>query len=107
MKNVPNRTKIVPNVREQYLFQIEKQMLQKDQKNCDLTWSYMAFFIVLHDFFVVVYGLLSCFMACYGLLWQKIDLMGLVLSFLAVIDPNSFILVPCLMTIVDRVPDGN
>ena len=35
----------------------------------DLLWSYMAF---------------------YGLLSQNIDLIGLVLFFLAVIDPNSF-----------------
>ena len=32
-------------------------------------------------------------MATYGLLWQNIDLIGLVSSFLAVIDPNSFGLV--------------
>ena len=44
------------------------------------------------------YGLIWPFMATYvivfyGLSWQNIDLSGLVLSFLAVIDPNSFGLV--------------
>ena len=33
------------------------------------------------------------FIAFYGLLWQNIDLIGLLSSFLAVIDPNSFGLV--------------
>ena len=35
-------------------------------------------------------------MAIYGLLWQNIDLIRLVSSFLAVIDPNSFDLVNTL-----------
>ena len=38
----------------------------------------------------VLYGISWTF---YGLLWQTIDLIGLVSSFLAVMDPNSFRLV--------------
>ena len=52
----------------------------------DLAWSCMAFlwsYMAFYGRFVVVYGLL----------WQNIDLIGIVLSFLAVIDPNSFDLV--------------
>ena len=41
----------------------------------DLFWSCMVLYVF------------------YGLLWQNIDLIGLVSSFLAVIDPNSFGLV--------------
>ena len=44
-----------------------------------LLWPFMAF-----------YGHIIVF---YGLSWQNIDLIGLVPSFLAVIDPNSFGLV--------------
>ena len=47
-----------------------------------LLWSYMAFFG-----YIIVF---------YGLSWQNIDLIGLVSSFLAVIDPNSFVLVEFL-----------
>ena len=46
--------------------------------------------MVLHGLFMVIYGLLWPF---YGLLWQNIDSIGFVLSFLTVIDPNSFGLV--------------
>ena len=40
-------------------------------------------------------------MVLYGLLWQNIDLIGLVSSFLAVIDPNSFGLVVSQTSSVD------
>ena len=44
-------------------------------------------------------------MAFYDLLWQNTGLIGLVLSFLAVIDPNSFGLVlPCLLILKDYYP---
>ena len=51
-----------------------------------LLWSYMAF-----------YGHITVFN---GLSWQNIDLIGLVSSFLKVIDPNSFGLVSCNSTIL-------
>ena len=47
----------------------------------DLVWSCMAFLwscMALYGRFIIVYGLL----------WQNIDLIGLVSFFLAVIDPN-------------------
>ena len=53
---------------------------------CDLVWSvrpYIAFF--------TLYGVIS--MVLHGLLWSHIDFIGLVSSFLGVIDPNSFGLV--------------
>ena len=46
--------------------------------------------VVFYDLFMVIYGPLWPF---YGVLWQNIDLIGCVSSFLAVIDPNSFGLV--------------
>ena len=48
---------------------------------------------------MVIYGLLWSF---YGLLWQNIDSIGFVLSFLTVIDPNSFGLVLYTITVRKR-----
>ena len=53
----------------------------------------MAFFGLLWPF-LVLNSLLWPFHCVYCLLWENIDLIGLVSSFLAVIDPNSFDLVP-------------
>ena len=49
---------------------------------CDLAWSCLTYS-----------GIVWPFVFFYGLLWQNIDLTGLTLPFLAVIDPNSFGLV--------------
>ena len=51
----------------------------------DLFWYFMVFYGLI--------GLLWPFVAIYGLLWQNIDFIGLLSSFLAVIDPNLFGLV--------------
>ena len=48
----------------------------------DLTWPFM-----------VLYGLIWSYMAFYDHIDLNIDMIGLVSSFLAVIDPNSFGLV--------------
>ena len=66
-------------------------------------YGHMLLFIVFYGGFwscMAFYGLLWSYMAfyghnivLYGLSWQNIDLNGLVSSFLAVIDPNSFSLV--------------
>ena len=62
---------------------------------CDSAWSYMALLWPFHgligDFYIR-------FIVVYGLLWQNVDLIGLVSSFLAVIDPNSFGLVSLVKT---------
>ena len=55
---------------------------------------------------MALYGLLWHFIAFYGyngLLWQNFDLIGLVSSFLAVIDPNSFGLVSFKIGCIFRV----
>ena len=43
--------------------------------------------------FFTLYGALWSHMVLYGLLWLNIDSIGLISSFLTVIDPNSFGLV--------------
>ena len=52
---------------------------------CGLVWPSTAF--------LTFNGVLWSYMAIYGLLWLNIDFIGLISSFLAVIDPNSFGLV--------------
>ena len=68
---------------------------------CGLVWQYVALYDLLWAFTVYVspfhglglpyYGLVVW--RFYGRLWHNIDFIGLVSSFLAVIDPNSFGLV--------------
>ena len=56
---------------------------------CGLLWSCLCRLVVLYGLFNF-HGLVWHF---YGRLWQNVDFIGLVSSFLAVIDPNSFGLV--------------
>ena len=58
----------------------------------------MAFHGIVRPF----YGLVWSCMAFLWFLWQNIDLNGLESSFLAVIDPNSFVLV-FLKTILSNI----
>ena len=54
-----------------------------------LVWSFMVFY--------------GHFIVFYSLSWQNVDLIGLVLSFLAVIDPNSFGLVVYQSVIIKAI----
>ena len=99
-KFIPNRAKKLQklkgtkNVRNGHDFKMALQDLAGPRATyCGLVWPFM----VLHDLVwhcMVLYCLVmvvySLFMVGYGLLWQNIDLIGLELSFLAVIDPISF-----------------
>ena len=49
--------------------------------------------MILHGLLLSYMALYGHFTVFYGLSWQNIDLIGLVSSFLAVIDPNIFGLV--------------
>ena len=86
---------------------------------CDLVWPYVVLFGRMWPCMIfcgrICVNLSSCMafswscMAFYGRLWQNINFIGLV-SFLAVIDPNSFGLVqtkrPCLVIIIWRKMHG-
>ena len=96
-------------VREQILFQIEQKKVTKGTKGtkngnyslarpratyCGLIWPLM----VLHDliYMAILWYCTAFLWSCVAFLWflwQNTDLNGLELSFLAVIDPNSFSLV--------------
>ena len=61
--------------------------------------AFLRLSMVLCGLVMVLYGLI---MVLYVLLWQNIGLIGLESSFLAVIDPNSFVLV-FLKTILSNI----
>ena len=56
---------------------------------CNVAWPCKVIYSPIWPF-MVLYGHIIVF---YGRSWQNVDLIGLVSSFLAVIDPNSFGLV--------------